>query len=133
MRNRLCLFGIVFLSPAEMAAEPTSSPAPVDPDTVPPGIFLVVRMLDPVDSDVNEPGNPFGTTMEQPIKVNGRILVSERTPVTVQLVHVKQSGQLKGEEEIALQLQSITVNGMSYSLTPRPADQRAYVSDCLKT
>lgn len=37
--------------------------------------------------------------------------------MAVQLVHVKQSGQLRGEEEIALQLRSITVNSKTYSLT----------------
>ena len=108
---------IVFSSPSEMAAEPASSPALVDPHTVPPGMFLVVRMFDPVDSDVNQPGDTFDAALEEPIKVDGRVLASEGTPVTVQLVHVKQSGQLKGEAEIALQLQSITVNGMTHSLT----------------
>ena len=108
---------IVFSGPSEMAAEPTSSPAPVDPYTVPSGMFLVVRMLDPVDSDVDQPGDTFRATLEEPIKVDGRILASEGTSVAVQLVHVKQSGQLRGEEEIALQLQSITVHGMTYSLT----------------
>jgi len=108
---------IVFSSPSEMAAESTSSPALVDPYTVPPGVFLVVRMLDPVDSDVNQPGDTFRATLEEPIQVDGRILASEGTPVSVQLVHVKQSGKLRGEEEIALQLQSITLNGRTHSLT----------------
>ena len=44
---------IVFSDPSEMAAESTSSPARADPYTVASGMFLVVRMLDPIDSDVN--------------------------------------------------------------------------------
>ena len=108
---------IVFSSPSEMAAESTSSPALADPYTVPPGLFLVVRMLDPVDSDRHQPGDSFRATLEEPVKVAGRVLATEGSPVAVQLVHVKQSGKLKGEEEIALQLQSITVNGMTYALT----------------
>ena len=107
---------IVFSGPSEMAAESTSSPALVDPYTVPSGMFLVVRMLDPIDSDVNQPGDTFRATLEEPIKVDGRSLAPEGTSVEVQLVHVKQSGRLRGEEEIALQLQSITVNGMTYAL-----------------
>ena len=107
---------IVFSGPSEMAAESASSPAMVDPYTVPSGMFLVVRMLDPIDSDVNQSGDTFRATLEEPIKVDGRSLASEGTSVEVQLVHVKQSGQLRGEEEIALQLQSITVNGMTYPL-----------------
>ncbi len=103
----------VFASPSQVAAEPVSSPALVDPYTVPPGISLVVRMLDPVD----RPGDSFRATLEEPIRVDSRILADEGTSVAVQLVHVKQSGQLKGEEEIAIQLQSTTINGVTHSLT----------------
>ncbi|MEE8349059.1 MAG: hypothetical protein V3R94_05795 [Acidobacteriota bacterium] len=110
---------IVFSSSSETTSGTLtpSTPAPVDLYTVPPGVFLVVRMLDPVDSDVHQPGDSFRATLEEPIKVDGNVLASEGSLVAVQLVHVKQSGQLKGEEEIALQLQSITVNGMTHALT----------------
>jgi len=96
---------------------PTPTPAPADPYTVPYGTVLVVRMIDSIDSDVNKPGETFRATLEEPIAVGENILAPKDTPVTVQLVHVKQSGQLRGEEEIALQLRSITVNSKTYSLT----------------
>ena len=99
------------------APAPTPTPVPADPYTVSHGTVLVVRMIDSIDSDVNKPGETFRATLEEPIAVGENILAPKDTPVTVQLVHVKQSGQLRGEEEIALQLRSITVNSKTYSLT----------------
>jgi hypothetical protein len=109
---------IIFGTQAGSAASsvPTPTPAPADPYTVPHGTVLVVRMIDSVDSDVNKPGETFRATLEEPIVVAENILAPKDTPVTVQLVHVKQSGQLRGEAEIALQLRSLTLNGRTYSL-----------------
>jgi len=100
----------------------SSVPTPADPYTVPHGTVLVVRMIDSVDSDVNKPGETFRATLEEPIAVGENILAPKDTPVAVQLVHVKQSGQLRGEEEIALQLRSITVNSKTYSLASEFAE-----------
>jgi hypothetical protein len=98
------------------APAPAPTPAPADPYTVAHGTVLVVRMIDSVDSDVNKSGETFRATLEEPIVVGENILAPQDTPVTVQLVHVKQSGQLRGEAEIALQLRSLTLHGKTYSL-----------------
>jgi len=118
------IFGTQAVSAASSvpAPAPTPTPVPADPYTVPHGTVLVVRMVDSVDSDVNKPGETFRATLEEPIAVGENILASKDTPVAVQLVHVKQSGQLRGEEEIALQLRSITVNSRTYSLASEFAE-----------
>ncbi len=114
------IFGTQAGSAASSAPAPaptsTSTPVPADPYTVSHGTVLVVRMIDSIDSDVNKPGQTFRATLEEPIVVGANILAPKDTPVTVQLVQVKQSGQLRGEAEIALQLRSLTLNGRSYSL-----------------
>ena len=114
------IFGTQAGSAASSAPAPaptsTSTPVPADPYTVSHGTVLVVRMIDSIDSDVNKPGQTFRATLEEPIVVGANILAPKDTPVTVQLVQVKQSGQLRGEAEIALQLRSLTLNGRTYSL-----------------
>ena len=110
------IFGTQAGSAASPVPAPAQTPAPADPYRVPHGTVLVVRMVDSVDSDVNKPGETFRATLEEPIAVGGNILASKDTPVAVQLVHVKQSGQLRGEAEIALQLRSLTLHGETYSL-----------------
>jgi len=108
---------IVFGTQAGSAASSVPAPAtPADPYTVSHGTVLVIRMVDSIDSDVNKPGETFRATLEEPITVAETILAPKDTPVAVQLVHVKQSGQLRGEEEIALQLRSLTLNGKTYFL-----------------
>ena len=116
------IFGTQAVSAASSVPALAPTPVPADPYTVPHGTVLVVRMIDSVDSDVNKPGETFRATLEEPIVVGGNILASKDTPVAVQLVHVKQSGQLRGEEEIALQLRSITVNSKTYSLASEFAE-----------
>ena len=84
---------------------------------VPRGANLVVRMIDSVNSDVHKPGNSFRATLEEPVTLSGDIRAPKGSHVLVQLVRVKQSGKLRGQEEIALQLRSITVGDSAYSLT----------------
>ncbi len=110
------IFGTQAGSAASSVPAPAPTPAPADPYTVSHGTVLVVRMIDSVDSDVNKAGETFRATLEEPIVVGKNILAPKDTPVTVQLVHVKQSGQLRGETEIALQLRSLTLHGETYSL-----------------
>ena len=106
---------IVFGNPAAAVSTPPPS-SPPDPYTLSKGTVLVIRMIDPVDSNVNQPGETFRATLEEPVTVAGEILAPKGTFASVQLVHVQQSGQLRGQEEIALQLRSITVNDKTYSL-----------------
>jgi hypothetical protein len=89
---------------------------------VPTDEVLIVRMLDPIDSDVNEIGETFRATLEGQLKISERIVAPKGTPALVQLVHVKQSGQLRGREEIALQLRSITIDGESYHVSSQFAE-----------
>ncbi len=110
------IFGTQAGSAASNAPAPAPTPAPADPYTVSHGTVLVVRMIDSVDSNVNKAGETFRATLDEPIVVGENILAPKDTPVTVQLVHVKQSGQLRGEAEIALQLRSLTLHGETYSL-----------------
>ena len=99
-------------------ATPASPPSlPSDSYTVPKGTVLVVRMIDSVDSDLNKPGDIFRATLEKPVTLSGRTLAPKGSAAVVQLVHVKQSGKLRGQEEIALQLRSIRVNDTTYPLT----------------
>ncbi|MDA2938757.1 hypothetical protein MYX75_10910 [Acidobacteria bacterium AH-259-A15] len=87
--------------------------------TVPKDTDVVVRMIDSINSDVNKPGETFRATVEKAVTAGGRVLVPEGADAAVQLVHVKQSGKLRGREEIALQLRSITFKDKTYSVTSR--------------
>jgi hypothetical protein len=89
---------------------------------VPTEEFLIVRMIDPVDSDINQIGEIFHATLEGQLRISEEIIAPKSSPALVQLVHVKQSGKLTGREEIALQFRSITVDGESYLVSSRFAE-----------
>ncbi len=101
------------------ANDTSTSPAGSSPEyyPVPQGANLVVRMIGSVNSDVHKPGNSFRATLEEPAILSGDIRAPKGSHALVQLVRVKQSGKLRGQEEIALQLRSITVRDSAYSLT----------------
>ena len=82
----------------------------------------VVQMIDPIDSDVNKVGETFRATLEAPLKIGEKTVAVEGTPATVQLVHVKQSGHFRGQEELALQLRSITLEGGTYLVNSQFAE-----------
>ena len=76
---------IIFGTQAASAVPaPAPTPVPADPYTLPYGTVLVVRMVDSVDSDVNKPGEPFRSTLEEQIAVGENILTPKDTspPVT---------------------------------------------------
>ncbi len=91
-------------------------------DTVVAETPVVVRMIDPIDSDEHSPGDTFRASLEEPLMVGEQTVATRYSPATVQLVHVEQSGQLRGEEEIALQLRSITINDKTYTVNTRFAE-----------
>ena len=107
---------LVFANQANDTRTSLAGPPP-DYYPLPRGANLVVRMIDSVNSDVHKPGNSFRATLEESVTLSGDIRAPKGSHALVQLVRVKQSGKLRGQEEIALALRSITVRDSAYSLT----------------
>jgi hypothetical protein len=78
---------------------------------IPAGTEIVVRMIDNVDSEVNRVGQTFRASLDEPIVVDGRTLVSRGADVTTKLVEDKQSGKLTGRTELTMALVSLMYNG----------------------
>jgi len=80
---------------------------------LPSGTNVVVRMIDGVDSETARTGQTFQASLDQPILLNGQVVVDRGADVVVKLVDAKESGTFTGRAELALNLQSIRVNGRS--------------------
>lgn len=87
---------------------PAAPPAPVQLSA---GTNLVIRMIDGVDSEKANVGQTFRASMDEPVLVNGDTVIPRGADVVVKLVDSKDSGKLTGRAELALSLQSISVNG----------------------
>jgi hypothetical protein len=93
--------------------DPPPAPAPPPRASVelPLGTNLVVRMIDPVDSETNRVGQTFAASMDEPVMLNGETVIPRGADVVVKLVDSKESGKLTGRAELTLDLMSVRVDG----------------------
>lgn len=107
-------------APANAAGAPTvraeAEPATKE-ITVPAGTLIAVRMIDPVDSASDHVGQTFKASIDSPISIDSQTVIARGADVYVKLTDVKSAGNLKGQSELKLQLDRITVRGKSYTVS----------------
>ena len=96
-----------------MRPDPASAPPPpaAVSGTLPAGTNMVIRMIEAVDSETNRVGQTFRASMDQPVMVDGQTVIPRGADAWVKLVDSKDSGKLAGRAELALSLQSVSING----------------------
>jgi hypothetical protein len=92
--------------------------------TVPSGTTFTVRMIDPVDSSVNQVGETFRASLDEPLVIGGRTIAARGANVTTKLVSVEEAGRISGRSELALVLYDITINGRRYEITTEEVSQQ---------
>ncbi len=111
--------------PAEPAAAPASEPAPPPPPPPAPeprpmridaGTTVTIRMIDGIDSSVNQPGEIFHASLDAPLVVGNEVVAPKGTDVYVRLVSASQAGKFKGRSELHLELIKLELHGQSYPL-----------------
>ncbi|MBZ5595200.1 MAG: hypothetical protein LAP39_23390 [Acidobacteriia bacterium] len=90
---------------------PSETAAPQSGIELPQGTVLTVRMIDPVDSQVNRIGETFRASIDEPVVAGSEQVIPRGSDVIVKLVDDKQSGKITGKTELTLDLVSVTVNG----------------------
>jgi hypothetical protein len=104
----------VVITPPPPPAAPT--PPPPQKVTVPYGTALSVRLVDPIDSEVNQLGDVFHATLNTPITLDGAVVVPSGSDVRGHLVDVKSAGRFAGKSIVVLQLDSISAGGQTYNI-----------------
>ena len=104
-------------APAPLTATQASNPARA-PQTmmVPAGTVLNVRLSEAIDVDSTQAGATFNGRLDDPIMIDGRVVVPRKAAVVIQVASVKQSGTLKDSDQIALKLNSISVGDRVYEV-----------------
>lgn len=92
-------------------AAPVVASAPATGSEIPSGTNITIRMIDDVDSKVASVGQTFRASVDEPVTVDGRVLVPRGADVATKLVELKEPGKLAGGGQLTLDLSSITVNG----------------------
>jgi hypothetical protein len=86
----------------------TETPAYV---TITAGTRISVRTIDAIDSAKNHVGDRFQASLEEPLTVDGDIVVAKGADVYGRLAESKKSGTFTGRSELQLELTGIVVNG----------------------
>ena len=102
----------------DQSPQPAAPPPPPPPVTItiPAGTAVRVEMIDTVDSSVNQPGQEFSATVAAPVVVGSQVVIPANSDAKVRLVNAKSSGRMEGSAQLALELDSLTVNGTAYNV-----------------
>jgi BON domain len=103
-------------------AQPATTPPPPAPApqprqvTIPAGSTVTIRMIDSVDSSVNEAGEIFHASLDAPLVVDNEVAVPKGADVYVRLVSSSNAGRMTGKSELHLELIKLEFHGQSYPL-----------------
>jgi len=102
--------------PPPPAAAPTQAAAPPKPRPiqVPAGTKLNVRLVEGIDVDASQTGQTFKAIVDDPVMMNGSILIPRGATAMLQAAKVEQSGKMKGSDKITLKMNSIAFGGTAY-------------------
>lgn len=78
---------------------------------IPAGTDIVVRMIDPVNSETDQVGYTFRASVDEPVVINGQTVIPRDSDAVVKLVDQRQSGKLTGKAGLTLALQQVQING----------------------
>jgi hypothetical protein len=103
---------------APSVSQPVAPPPPPQPRQVevPASSTFTVRMIDGVDSSVNNAGEIFHASLESPLVVDNDVVVPRGADIYVRLVSASSAGHMKGKSELHLELVKMEFQGRSYPL-----------------
>jgi BON domain len=102
--------------PANGAPIPGGQQAGI-PVTVPPGSMLRIRINQGLDSNHIQVGANFDGTVLTDIVAGGQVAIPRGATVSGVVVGAKKAGTFKGQGELSLQVNSVTLGGQVYPLT----------------
>jgi len=107
--------------PPPVSAPPAPVPAPPPPPqprqvAIPASSTITIRMIDAVDSSVNQAGEIFHASLDAPIVVDNDVIVPKGADVYVRLASASSAGHLSGKSELHLELIKLEFQGQSYPL-----------------
>jgi hypothetical protein len=96
----------------------TAPPPPPEPQkvTIPSGVSLAVRLVDAIDSATAQTGDTFHATLEQPVAVDGDLVIPAHYDVDGHVVNAQASGKFAGRALLELQVDRIKVGDRWYNV-----------------
>jgi BON domain len=109
--------------PMDQTYGPRGNSAPIPggqqagiPVTVPPGSILRIRINRGLDSNNVQAGAVFDGTVLTDVVAGGQVAIPRGATVSGEVVGAKKAGTFKGQGQLALQIDSLTLGGQVYPL-----------------
>jgi hypothetical protein len=96
--------------------EPARAPKP-SPLLIPAGTPINVRLTEDLDVDMARVGMTVSVRVDDPVTVDGRVVIPREARAVLQAVKVAQSGDFKGADQISLKVQSLSIGGRVYPVS----------------
>jgi len=100
----------------EAAHTPAAPPPPPPPIVVPAGTMLTIRTGQALGSKTSPVGTAFTGSVATPITIDAKMVIPAGSPITGTVTHAKKAGRFKGGAELALAIDSVTINGHQYNI-----------------
>ena len=81
---------------------------------VPAGTVLNVRTTQQIAAEYTQPGMTFTGVVDDPIAVNGEIVIPRGAIATLEVVNVERSSNMKGRDRITFKVHSIQTESGTY-------------------
>jgi len=92
---------------------PVAAPKPV---TVPNGSVLSVRLTQAIDVDSTKTGATFKSILDDPVMMDGKVVIPRNAVVMLQAAKVEQAGKMKGSDSITLKANTLAFGGVTYDI-----------------
>ena len=108
-------------APPPPAPDPARAPAPI---TLPANTVLNVRLTQAIEVDAAQTGMKFKSLLDDPVMMNGKVIVPRGAAVELQAAKVEQAGKMKGADKITLKANSLAFGGRKYEIVTTPVEQK---------
>jgi len=84
--------------------------------TVPAGTRILIRTIDPIDTEKQKTGYRFTASLETNLQADEEVVAPRGTTVYGRLANASSSGRMAGSSQLTLELTDILINGTAYPL-----------------
>ena len=84
--------------------------------TVPAGMRLLIRTMDPIDSSKQKAGYRFTASLETNLQAEDTVVAPRGSTGSGRLAGASSAGRMSGSSQLTLELTDIVINGTAYPL-----------------
>src|ERR1700751_2071345 len=110
IRATIVLIVLTFISGVSTTAQNTQRV------TVPAGMRLLIRTIDPIDSSKQKAGYRFTASLETNLQAEDTVVAPRGSTVYGRLAEASSAGRMSGSSQLTLELTDIVINGTAYPL-----------------